>query len=145
MAVMGLVTLAACGGDPFQVIEDTEFDASLGVDLEMMERLDNGVYIMDEVLGDGPEVTYGADITITYTGWLADGTQFLSQEGVSFPVIEDQGALPGFNTGILGMRPGGTRLIILPPEQAYGDREVGIIPPGSILVFEVTMDEVVPP
>ncbi len=56
----------------------------------------------------------------------------------------------GLNTGLLGMLEGGTRLIIVPPEEAYGDEEAtsarGVtIPPGSILVFEVTADAVNPP
>lgn len=148
VAVLAIATLSACS-DPFQVIEETEFAASLGVDLSMMERLDNGVYIMDRVVGTGPELVYGSQMTYTFTGWLADGTEWDSN---TFTILftDVDGAIAGFDEGILGMREGGTRLLVIPPEQAYGDEDrrssTGVpIPAGSILVMEVTLDEVLPP
>lgn len=143
-AVMAVVALSACGDDPFQVIEETEFAASLGVDLSQMEQLPSGTYIMDKVLGTGPELVFGSEMTVTFTGWLADGTEFDSGTFTAM-YTETGGVIDGFREGILGMREGGTRLLVIPPAQAYGDRQVGIIPPGSILVFEVTLDQVVPP
>lgn len=143
-AVTAILALAACGDDPFQVIEETEFAASLGVDLAEMEMLPSGVYIQDIEVGDGEALVYGATMTITYTGWLADGTEFDSSTFTDV-LLEDQGVIPGFGQGLLGMQPGGTRLIVVPPELAYGDEGVGIIPPGAILVFRVTLDDVIPP
>ena len=144
-AVTAVLALGACDdSNPFQVIEETEFAASLGVDLEQMERLPSGVYIQDLEVGTGPELVYDATMSVTYTGWLADGTQF---DAGSFTdtLLEGEGVIAGFAQGVLGMQAGGTRLIVIPPEQGYGNREVGIIPPGSILVFEVTLDALVLP
>jgi peptidylprolyl isomerase len=140
-----MLILAACGDDnPFQVIEETEFAASLGVDLETMEKLPSGVYIQDIELGTGDELVYEATMTVTYTGWLADGTEFDSGTFTDV-LLEGAGVIDGFGQGVLGMQPGGTRLIVIPPEEAYGDRQVGAIPPGSILVFRVTLDDLVLP
>lgn len=144
-AVTAILALAACGDDhPFQVIEETEFAASLGVDLEAMEMLPSGVYIQDIELGTGETLVYEATMTVTFTGWLADGTEFDSGT-FSDVLLENQGVIDGFAEGILGMQVGGTRLIVIPPEEAYGDEGVGIIPPGAILVFRVTLDDVIPP
>ena len=150
VATTSVLTLTACGDDsnPFQVIEETEFAANLGIDLEQMDRLPSGVYVQDVTLGEGPELVDGATMTMTYTGWLADGTQFDSGTFTT-TVIENpepgEGLISGFTQGILGMRPGGTRLLVIPPEEGYGDQEYGVIPAGSILVFEVTLDEVTVP
>jgi len=139
-AFVALLGLAACD-DPFQVIEETEFAASLGVDLSAMQQIEGGTYIQDIELGTGPAVVLGSDVFVTYTGWLADGTQF-DAGSFGFQVTEQGGAIEGFKQGLIGMQAGGTRLLVIPPGQAYGDREVGMIPPGSILVFRVTLDEV---
>lgn len=147
VAALTVAALAGCSS-PFQVITETEFAASLGVDLSMMEVLPNGVYIQDRVVGTGPELVYDSEIIYDFTGWLADGTEWDSQIGVSTVFIEREfGAIPGFNPGILGMNEGGTRLLVIPPGQAYGDRErrsaVGVtIPPGSILIMEVMLTQV---
>lgn len=141
-----LLALAACGDDPFQVIEETEFAASLGVDLAAMEMLPSGVYIQDIEPGTGEALTYGAEVSFTWQGWLADGTEWLPQQTTgSYQFLEGEGAVQGFNLGVLGMQEGGTRLIVVPPELAYGDEEVGSIPPGAILVFRVKLDTLVPP
>jgi len=149
-AALTVLTLTGCS-NPFQVITETEFAASLGIDLSMMEELPNGVYIQDRVVGTGPELVYDSEIIYDFTGWLADGTEWDSQTGVSTVFIEREfGAIPGFNPGILGMDEGGTRLLIIPPDQAYGDRErrsaSGVtIPAGSILIMEVILTQVSPP
>lgn len=147
---LALTALLGCSDTPFQVIEETQFASELGIDLSQMTKLDNGVYIEDRVIGTGPEIVFNAEITISVTGWLADGTQFQDQT-LTFVVSDSEFvAVPGLNAGLIGMLEGGTRLIIVPPEQAYGDEErtsaQGVeIPAGSILVFEVTADVVNPP
>lgn len=135
--------LAGCGGDSDpQVIEEVTFAASLGVNLAAMDVLPSGVYTGDSTVGAGELVVDGSEIAITYTGWLTDGTQFDSS-GFSMTVGVTN-LVPGFTAGVLGMRVGGTRLVVIPPAQAYGQNEVGDIPPGSILVFEITVDSMEP-
>ena len=141
IATLAVAALFGCIDDPTQVIEETEFAASLGVDLTQMEKLETGVYIQDLEVGPGIVLVLGSEATLTYTGWLADGVQF--DNGTLTDVISESSAIPGFIDGILGMRVGGTRLIVIPPERAYGDEGFGAIPPGAILVFQVTLDEIV--
>jgi FKBP-type peptidyl-prolyl cis-trans isomerase len=148
LAALGL---AACGSSTepevvFEVIEETTFDASLGVDLSAMTRTGSGVYFEDLVEGSGVEAVFGTTPTVTFTGWLSDGSQF--DEGTfSFPMGNNRVVL-GFEDGLLGTKEGGTRLMVIPPNRGYGGQSVQddsgneIIPPGSVLVFRVTVDSV---
>jgi FKBP-type peptidyl-prolyl cis-trans isomerase len=137
---MAIVVLTAGCDDPFQVIEDVEFATSLDIDLSQMERLSNGVYIQDLVVGTGDTLVVGLDANVDHTGWLADGTQF-DTGNYSFTSggSGEDPPISGFDTGTRGMLVGGTRRLIIPPEEGYGDRQNGSIPPGSILIFEVDL------
>lgn len=141
-----ITLLLACGADddpvgpqPPQVIEDIEFDASLGIDLAQMTKLDSGVYIEDLVEGGGAEVVAGSAVETTYTLWLSDGTEIAAGP---FNLVVDAGnAIPGFLDGLLGMRVGGTRKILVPPALGYGNQDYLDIPGGSVLVFEVVLND----
>lgn len=148
------LTLAACDdptGPDFQVIEETEFAASLGIDLASMTRLGTGVYVLDITVGGGEQVSIGSTPTVTYTGWLADGSEF--DTGTFSFLMGNNRVVSGLEDGMIGMsamRVGGTRLMIIPPNRGYGGQEqsrggVVVIPSGSILVFEVTVDAVAVP
>jgi FKBP-type peptidyl-prolyl cis-trans isomerase len=137
--VLAIVVVTAGCDDPFQVIEEVEFAASLDIDLSQMERLSNGVYIQDLVVGTGDALVVGSTANVDYIGWLADGTQF-DANTTSFTAGAGE-VVSGFDTGTRGMLVGGTRRVIIPPEEGYGDRQSGPIPPGSILIFEVDLLE----
>jgi len=144
IAAVALVAVAtACDDNGFEVIEELTFDPSLSIDLAAMQRLDSGVYIQDLVVGTGDVVVLGSQVTVTYTGWLANGTQF---DAGTFPFTAGVGqVIDGFDIGVLGMQVGGTRRIVIPPELAYGSQERASIPAGSVLVFDITVDESVSP
>lgn len=99
-------------------------------------------------VGTGTEATNGRTMTVNYTGWLynpsgADGkgAQFDSSAGrgpFSF-LLGGNGIISGWNRGVLGMRVGGLRRFVLPPELAYGSSGSGPIPPNATLVFEVEL------
>lgn len=143
---MPLLGVAACGDDPvaveFQVIEETEFAASLDIDLAQMERLPTGVYRRDLVAGSGEVLVLGARAYVQHTGWLSDGTQFST--GPFAFLMGNNEVIPGFEDGLVGMQEGGTRLLVIPPDRAYGATSPpgSGIPPGSILVFEVVLDSI---
>ena len=126
-----------------EVIEDTTFAPSLDVDLGTMQELSTGVYIKDLRIGDGEMVAAGR-VTVSYRGWLTNGTEFDSGR-FDFLLGNDE-VISGFEDGILGatiphtMYVGGTRLLVIPPNRAYGSRASGRIPAGSVLVFEITAD-----
>ncbi len=102
---------------------------------------------VDLVLGNGAEALNGLRLTVHYNGWLRGGTLFDSSHtrGQPFTAVLGQGRLiAGWEEGLLGMRVGGVRQLIIPPSLAYADRETGKIPPNSELVFEIELLRVQP-
>ena len=129
-----------------QKIEEVEFAAELGIDLADYTALQNGVYYRDAVVGDGTPITYGTRPTITFTGWLADGTVFA--EGSTDFIMGFFEFPVGFEEGLLNAKVGGTRWLLVPPEKGLGGidqfHELGVrvVPAGSVLVYEVVVDGV---
>ena len=102
-----------------------------------------GLQVEDLVMGDGVEAQSGKEITVHYTGWLTDGTQFDSSIDRKQPLSIVLGVgqvIKGWDQGIEGMKIGGKRKLTIPPELAYGNRAVGgVIPKNATLVFEVEL------
>ncbi len=101
-------------------------------------ELASGVEYEDVVEGVGRPSTAEDEVTIDYTGWLADGTRFDSSLDRGLPISFriDQAPLLGWREGIPGMKAGGKRRLLLPPEAAYGHYGVpGLVPPDTALVF----------
>lgn len=102
----------------------------------------------DLVIGTGPTATAGHTVTVSYTGWLYDpakpdskGTQFDSSQNFSF-ALGTGVVIQGWDRGVAGMKVGGQRRLVIPPDLAYGNRAVGAIPPNSTLVFDITLLDV---
>lgn len=148
LVAVGLLAAAFLGGcksflDPYppaQVISDTKFDPSLGVDLSKMTVTDDGLYYQDVVVGTGTEVTVMDTVSVDITGWLSDGTQVVT--GTDEPLLVAGGLIPGLVEGLLGMKEGGERLLLVPSDLAYGDLGKGAVPGGAIIVFDVTVKQV---
>ncbi len=96
--------------------------------------------------GTGNEATPGKTVTVHYTGLLTDGKKFDSSLDRNQPFVFKLGAgqvIPGWDSGIVGMKVGGKRKLTIPPQLAYGSRGAGnVIPPDSTLVFEVELLDV---
>jgi len=95
--------------------------------------------------GTGATATLGRTVTVSYTGWLYDptkpeskGTQFDSSMSFPFRLGIDP-TIQGWTQGIVGMRVGGQRRLVIPPTLGYGSQMVEKIPPNSTLVFEVML------
>jgi FKBP-type peptidyl-prolyl cis-trans isomerase len=99
--------------------------------------------ITDVKVGKGPEAVDGKKVTVHYTGTLENGTKFDSSKdrGTPFPFILGSGmVIAGWEKGVLGMKEGGVRKLVIPSHLAYGERSVGgVIPPNSTLVFEIEL------
>ncbi len=103
----------------------------------------SGLTIEDTVIGKGTAASAGRDVTVHYAGWLADGTQFDSikekQDPFEFTLGRKE-VMAGWEEGLSGMRVGGTRKLIVPPQLAYGEAGAGdTIPPNATLTFEVEL------
>jgi peptidylprolyl isomerase len=102
---------------------------------------------VDLVVGTGAEAKKGTAITVHYVGTLLDGTKFDSSidRGKPFSfIVGESKVIRGWHEGVLGMRVGGKRKLIIPPQLGYG--EAGSppdIPPNATLVFEVELLHVV--
>jgi peptidylprolyl isomerase len=106
--------------------------------------------ITDTKLGEGDEAREGQQVTVHYTGWLFDknaegnkGTKFDSSrdrnEPFDFPLGMGQ-VIQGWDMGVQGMKVGGQRTLIIPPEMGYGKRGAGgVIPGNATLVFDVEL------
>lgn len=98
-------------------------------------------------VGTGAEATLGRNISVHYTGWLYDpsrpdgkGNQFDTSAGRGpFSFVLGTTVITGWNQGIPGMRVGGARRLVIPPELAYGATPRQGIPANSTLVFDVEL------
>jgi FKBP-type peptidyl-prolyl cis-trans isomerase len=110
------------------------------LDAKEWKKLDSGLEVWDVKEGEGEAVKKGGTVTVHYTGWLTDGKQFDSSIGgkpITFPL---SGVIKGWQEGIPGMKPGGTRRLKIPAELGYGKAGAGDdIPPNAVLVFEVQL------
>jgi FKBP-type peptidyl-prolyl cis-trans isomerase FkpA len=132
--LVALLFVSACGGDNAPTLAPTTSAPYSQIDL---------------VVGTGTIAQPGNQVTVAYAGWLHDssrpeakGTQFDSQS--NFPFRLGTGAvIRGWDQGVAGMRVGGQRRLIIPPDLAYGDRSPGApIPPNATLVFDITLNSV---
>lgn len=102
--------------------------------------------IIDLTEGTGKAAVKGALITTQYTGTLEDGTVFDSswERGKPFQCVIGTGrVIKGWDIGLMGMRVGGKRKLLVPATLAYGERSMGAhITPHSNLVFEIELLEV---
>ena len=107
----------------------------------------------DQTAGKGAEATAGKSVVVHYTGWLYDpskadgrGKKFDSSLDRGSPFSFPLGAgrvIQGWDQGVAGMKVGGKRTLIIPPEMGYGARGAGgAIPPNAALLFEVELLEV---
>lgn len=147
MIAAGLL-VAGCGDDPvepleFEVIEDVTFHESLEVDLDEMEVTDAGVYWRDVEVGEGAVAVPGVRAVITYLVRYRDGgfVDSSDQNGAyDFVIDAADNTMAGFHEGVRGMRVGGERKFVVPPELGSGERG-----PTGILIFDVVLDSVTAP
>ncbi|WP_341703147.1 FKBP-type peptidyl-prolyl cis-trans isomerase [Ferrovibrio sp.] len=110
----------------------------------------SGLRYTDAKTGSGPVARAGQSAVVHYTGWLYEG----GRKGTKFDSSRDRGqpfAFPlgagrvirGWDEGVAGMKVGGQRTLIIPPELGYGARGAGgVIPPNATLIFDVELIEV---
>ena len=123
---------AACGGNSSTAPSATQPTAAFA-QIELRE-------------GTGTTATTGRTVMVAYTGWLYDparaeskGTQFDASTNFSFQLGAGR-VIQGWDQGVVGMKVGGQRRLIIPPNLAYGSQGAGgVIPPNATLVFDITL------
>lgn len=112
-----------------------------------MNTTPSGLQYEDTITGSGAEAAKGNQVAVHYTGWLyANGVA-----GAKFDSSKDRGqpfrfplgggqVIRGWDEGVAGMKVGGTRRLVIPPELGYGARGAGgVIPPNATLLFDVEL------
>jgi len=104
----------------------------------------------DTVVGTGTEAAAGKIAVVHYTGWLYEPAS-TDKKGRKFDSSLDRGSpfsfplgggrvIRGWDEGVAGMRVGGRRTLVIPPDMAYGSRGAGgVIPPDATLIFEIEL------
>jgi FKBP-type peptidyl-prolyl cis-trans isomerase len=106
--------------------------------------------MIEHKIGSGAEAVAGRTVVVHYTGWLFDADA-PENKGRKFDSSRDRGdafrfplgagrVIAGWDQGVAGMKVGGQRTLIIPPELGYGSRGAGgVIPPNATLVFDVEL------
>jgi peptidylprolyl isomerase len=126
-------------------------NATLVFDVKLLKVIKTDM--VDTKVGEGEEAKAGQTVTVHYTGWLFDknapenkGTKFDSSRDRDEPFDFQLGmseVITGWDEGVQGMKVGGQRTLVIPPEMGYGRQGAGgVIPPNATLVFEVELLEV---
>jgi peptidylprolyl isomerase len=142
LSLLLLITSGCAAAGSGLALESITFAPSLQVDLAAMQRTATGVYYRDLVVGQGPQVSRGHRVAVHFAGFLPDGTQFQQVAAPNAPVEFELGTgavIRGWESGMVGMRPGGQRQLVVPAAQAYGSRQVGRVPPNANLVFVIKL------
>lgn len=103
---------------------------------------ETGVQVQDEVIGEGAAAKAGDTVTVHYIGKLTDGKVFDSSVDRGEPFSFTLGAgqvIKGWDEGLVGMKEGGKRILMIAPDYGYGAQGVGPIPPNSTLIFQVEL------
>jgi FKBP-type peptidyl-prolyl cis-trans isomerase FkpA len=122
-------------------VERTQFAPALNVHLDQMVKRASGLYVQDLTTGTGRFASRGSTAVLRYTGWRADGKQF--DDGEITMTLGKAQTIAAWEEGVLGMRVGGKRRLVVPPNLGYGARGAGDdIPPNTVLVFDITLQSV---
>ncbi|GJL69563.1 MAG: hypothetical protein NPIRA06_21980 [Nitrospirales bacterium] len=110
---------------------------------ESMVTTTSGLQYVDLALGSGRQAHAGETAIVHYTGTLTDGTKFDSSKDRNEPFSFRLGAgrvIKGWDEGVEGMKIGGIRKLVIPPQLGYGSTGAGsAVPPNATLIFEVEL------
>ena len=148
LSVLAPLAFAAClnGTEPTTYpnipIENTTFAPALNVNLAASTKTSSGLYYRDITVGTGKTAASGDSVFVRYSGAFNNGQVFDDRTPVepSFDFKLGTGyVIPGWDEGIVGMKVGGVRQLIVPPTLAYGSSGFLSIPPNAVLVFNIVL------
>ena len=154
-AVLALAAAAACGGStpagaarpapppaPKVVPIASTYAPELRVDVGAMTRTSSGLMYRDLTPGDGDLVKVGNTVALHYTGYLPNGNSFDKNQEPDQPLefkLGQRRTITGWEEGLIGMRVGSRRQLIVPPSLGYGAAGNGKVPPDATLVFVIDL------
>lgn len=107
-----------------------------------MQQEGSQIQSNDILVGTGDVAISGKEVTVHYTGVFSDGKKFDSSidRGVPFTFKLGSGmVIKGWDIGVEGMKVGGKRILVIPPQLGYGEKDYGPIPGNSTLIFEIEL------
>jgi peptidylprolyl isomerase len=148
---VGLATLLLCGWSadasaqelrlkPISPLASMQLSPTLGIPEDSLRLVGRGVYVREVHLGNGETVGADSEISVHFVGMLTTGQRFTATSEKPFRfVMGTETVIAGWEDGLLGMRVGGRRQLVIPPFLAYGPEAFGRIPADAILVFDITL------
>lgn len=151
---VALLTSACLKGtnEPGEFTDPTEvtYASSLAIDLATFTRTGTGLYVKEGTQGAGTAAAGTDSVGITYTVYLTNGSVFDASATSGPTPFRLSRTIPGFAEGVTGMRVGGTRRLVVPPQLGYGREALinntgrTILAGNSVLVFDVRLDRIFP-
>jgi peptidylprolyl isomerase len=140
LLLLAAVAIPACSE------KETKQAAGKGADVQATAgavKTASGLSYTDIVIGTGAVPVSGKNVTVHYTGTLENGKKFDSSVDRGQPFVFRIGAgevIPGWDEGVISMKVGGKRRLIVPPQLGYGSNGAGgVIPPNATLIFDVEL------
>lgn len=137
------IIIAACGADmtePTILLDCSTLATSIDANAAMLTRTSSGLQYRDQIVGTGATFAAGQTVGVRYAGCLTNGSRFDSNEAPKSLFTFRLGAgsvIKGWDEGLVGMKIGGRRQLVIPASLGYGAQANGPIPANSVLVFTV--------
>lgn len=140
---MGVIETTTIHGSPAPAVKTKQGDPKKMTDTDKVITTPSGLKYIDIQEGTGPSPVAGKTVIVHYTGTLEDGKKFDSSvdrgDPLRFPIGKGV-VIKGWDEGLMSMKVGGKRKLIIPADLGYGDRAIpGVIPANSTLLFDVEL------
>ncbi len=145
LIALALLVFVSCSTDnntttskDYRVENDQEIIAYIATNNLDAQKSNTGLYYVIDEPGSGEQPTVTSNVTVAYKGYLTNGNVFdeSNAAGASFNL---QQVIPGWTEGITYFKEGGSGMLLIPAHLAYGNRSIGVISPGSVLVFDIEL------
>mgnify|MGYP001165483185 CR=1 FL=1 len=119
---------------------DVQFSSRLGIDLDAMTETESGLFYRDDPVGTGEPAGLQDTVMMEATGYLVNREAFYA--GRLTVTLGSGRMVAGFMEGLVGVRAGGRRWLVIPPELGYGSDGTEGVPPDAVLVFRLVINGV---